>query len=63
MRGLGSLDQQVQDRADTMQITGKPPTSTVSNDLLNSETELTEKITNPISSGITKIASTNFSMS
>lgn len=35
MRGLGSLDQQVQDRADTMQITGKPPTSTVSNDLLN----------------------------
>ena len=35
MRGLGSLDQQVQDRADTMQVTGKPPSSTVSNDLLN----------------------------
>lgn len=33
--GLGGIDQTVQDRADTTRITGKPPASTVSNDLLN----------------------------
>ena len=33
--GLGSIDQEVQDRADTTRITGRVPPSTVSNDLLN----------------------------
>jgi hypothetical protein len=33
--GLGSIDQKVQDRADTTRITGRTPPSTVSNDLLN----------------------------